>query len=76
MITDKLTERVRLVHLTDLHSSEFGKDNAEPIDIVNRKHPDLILMTGDMLNGREDETEVAVNLVRRLTETAPVLIWQ
>ena len=68
----KLTAPIRLVHLTDLHNSEFGEDNAELIDLVNRQHPDLILMTGDMLNGREDETEIAVNLVRRLTEVAPV----
>lgn len=72
LTTDKLTAPVRLVHLTDLHNSEFGEDNAELIDLVNRQHPDLILMTGDMLNGREEETEVAVNLVRRLTETVPV----
>lgn len=72
LTTDKLTAPVRLVHLTDLHNSEFGEDNAELIDLVNRQAPDLILMTGDMLNGREEETEVAVNLVRRLTETVPV----
>lgn len=68
----KLTAPIRVVQLTDLHNSEFGEDNAELIDLVSRQHPDLILMTGDMLNGREDETEIAVNLVRRLTEVAPV----
>ena len=72
LTTDKLKQAIRLVHLTDLHNSEFGEDNAELIDLVNRQAPDLILMTGDMLNGREEETEVAVNLVRRLTETVPV----
>ena len=72
LTTDKLKQAIRLVHLTDLHNSEFGEDNAELIDLVNRQNPDLILMTGDMLNGREEETEVAVNLVRRLTETVPV----
>lgn len=72
LTTDKLTAPIRLVHLTDLHNSEFGADNAGLIDLVRQQAPDLILMTGDMLNGREEETEVAVNLVRRLKETAPV----
>ena len=72
LTTDKLTTPIRLVHLTDLHNSEFGEDNADLIDLVSRQHPDLILMTGDMLNGREDETEIAVSLVRRLTGVAPV----
>lgn len=68
----KLTERIRLVQLTDLHNSEFGEDNERLVRLVGRQNPDLILMTGDMLNGREDETEIAANLVRRLVAIAPV----
>lgn len=68
----KLTAPIRVIQLTDLHNSEFGEANTRLVDLVTRQRPDLILMTGDMLNGREDETEIAVNLVRRLTEAAPV----
>lgn len=68
----KLTAPIRVVQLTDLHNSEFGKNNARLVSLVAQQHPDLILMTGDMLNGREDKTEIAVNLVQRLTEVAPV----
>lgn len=72
LTTDKLTAPIRLVHLTDLHSSEFREKNERLVRMVSRQRPDLILMTGDMLNGREDETEIAASLVRRLTEVAPV----
>ena len=68
----KLTAPIRVVQLTDLHNSEFGENNASLVSLVAQQQPDLILMTGDMLNGREDETEIAVDLVRRLTEVAPV----
>ena len=68
----KLTAPIRVVQLTDLHNSEFGESNERLVRMVTRQHPDLILMTGDMLNGREDETEIAVSLVRRLIEVAPV----
>ena len=68
----KLTAPIRVVQLTDLHNSEFGESNERLVRMVKKQNPDLILMTGDMLNGREDETEIAVNLVRRLTEVAPV----
>ena len=68
----KLTAPIRMVQLTDLHNSEFGEDNERLVRMVSRQHPDLILMTGDMLNGREDEKEIAVSLVRRLAEVAPV----
>ena len=68
----KLTAPIRVVQLTDLHNSEFGKNNARLVSLVAQQQPDLILMTGDMFNGREDKTEIAVNLVQRLTEVAPV----
>ena len=68
----KLTAPIRVVQLTDLHNSEFGENNERLVRMVQKQSPDLIFMTGDMLNGREDETEIAVNLVRRLTEVAPV----
>ena len=59
----KLTAPIRVVQLTDLHNSEFGESNERLVRMVKKQNPDLILMTGDMLNGREDETEIAVNLV-------------
>ena len=68
----KLTAPIRVVQLTDLHNSEFGENNERLVRMVQKQSPDLIFMTGDMLNGREDETEIAVSLVRRLIEVAPV----
>ena len=68
----KLTEPIRLVQLTDLHNSEFGRDNARLVRLVRKQQPDLILLTGDMLNGDESQTDVAVELIRALAEVAPV----
>lgn len=68
----KITVPIRIVQLTDLHNSEFGENNARLVDLVTQQKPDLIVMTGDMLNGRKEETEIAANLVRNLTDVAPV----
>ena len=70
--SEKLSSPLRLVQLTDLHNSEFGENNARLVSLVAQQQPDLILMTGDMLNGREERTDIAVNLVERLAEVAPV----
>ena len=68
----KLTAPIRIVHLTDLHNRSFGEDNARLVSLVAQQKPDLILMTGDMINGREPETDVATRLVEQLTAVAPV----
>lgn len=68
----KLTTPVRIVQLSDLHNAEFGTDNAELIARIAEQTPDLIVMTGDMINGHEQRTEVAEALIESLSEIAPV----
>ncbi|MGN0665986.1 MAG: metallophosphoesterase [Huintestinicola sp.] len=46
--TDKLSENVRIVHLSDLHSCFYGKDMKTLTDAVDREAPDVILLTGDI----------------------------
>ena len=70
----ELTAPVRIVQLTDLHNSVFGEDNIRLTDKVAAQEPDLILITGDLLNQREERTDIAENLIRSLAPIAPVYV--
>lgn len=71
-IAADLTEPLRLVQLTDLHGKCFGEDNGELVELVAAQEPDLILMTGDMMDKSDDNADAVCDLIRRLVEIAPV----
>ena len=63
---------LRIVQLTDLHNSEFGEGNSRLIDAVRDQSPDLILLTGNLLNSNEQSTDIATDLIAKLCDIAPV----
>lgn len=63
---------LRILQLTDLHNSEFGANNSRLISAVQNQSPDLILLTGDLLNSDEQRTDIATNLITQLCDIAPV----
>ena len=63
---------LRILQLTDLHNSEFGENNSQLIATVRDQSPDLILLTGDLLNSDEQRTDIATNLITKLCDIAPV----
>ena len=46
--TDKVDSPVRIVLLTDFHSSSYGKNQKVLTDIIDAQSPDVILLAGDI----------------------------
>ena len=70
--SEKITAPFRAVQLTDLHNSVFGDNNEKLTKMVSEERPDIILITGDLLNQDEENTETAEELIRKLSRIAPV----
>ena len=64
---------LRIVFLSDLHNREYGKENERLYQAVRAEHPDLILIGGDMLVGKDGVSyEPARRFVRKLSGICPV----
>ena len=61
---------LRIVHLSDNHGKEFGKDNEELLQKVAELQPDLIVLTGDLID-QESQLEMVPALARGLSALAP-----
>lgn len=62
---------LRIVQLSDLHGMSFGQDNKGLINSVSKLQPDLIVLTGDYIEGVSDLPTVET-LCRELVKLAPV----
>lgn len=72
----KAADNVRLCFLSDLHEKQFGENNCELHEMIDKADPDLVLIGGDMtIVGRHPEkkwTEVTCRLCSELVKKYPV----
>ena len=68
-----LSREKKIVFLSDLHNTCYGKDNKKLLEAIRREQPDYILVGGDMLVGYPvAKNYIAMNFVSKLTDTCPV----
>lgn len=67
----KVDSPVRVIQLSDIHGSSYGKNNKKLIERIKALEPDVIICTGDMVDSTEEYLDYAVNLGRELSKVAP-----
>lgn len=60
-----------IAHISDLHNAKFGKDNEKLISILREGNPDIIALTGDLIDSNHTNIEIALSFVRQAAEIAP-----
>ena len=61
----------KMVQISDLHNAEFGKDNKRLLRKIEKSSPDIIVITGDLIDSDRTDTEVALDFVERALKIAP-----
>jgi len=61
----------RIAHVSDLHNAEMGKDNEKLLTMLRDTDPDMIAITGDLIDSRNTDIEVALQFVREAVKIAP-----
>jgi predicted MPP superfamily phosphohydrolase len=62
----------KIVQLSDLHNIEFGNENSRLISKIKDASPDIIVITGDIVDMTNTDFDIALKLVKNLTELCPV----
>lgn len=61
----------RIAHVSDLHNAEFGKDNERLLSLIEDAEPDIIVITGDIIDSRNPDASVASGFINRAARIAP-----
>ena len=61
----------RIAQISDLHNATLGKDNQKLLSALRAADPDLIAITGDLVDSRHTNLDVAVAFVQAAVEIAP-----
>lgn len=61
----------RIAHVSDLHNVEMGKDNEKLLAMLRDADPDMIAITGDLIDSRDTDIEIALQFVREAVKIAP-----
>ena len=72
--SDKISrsfDSYRIAQVSDLHNTQIGKDNKRLINALKTAQPDIIAVTGDIIDSMFTNVDVAVNFMEQAVEIAP-----
>lgn len=60
-----------IAHVSDLHNAEMGDDNEKLLAMLREAEPDVIAITGDLIDSRNTEVEIALTFAEEAVKIAP-----
>lgn len=61
----------RIAQVSDLHNAAFGKNNKTLLDTLSDCDPDIIVITGDLVDSGHPDVEIALDFAKNSVQIAP-----
>lgn len=61
----------RIAHVSDLHNAEMGDGNEKLLAILREAEPDIIAITGDLIDSRNTDIGIALAFAEEAVQIAP-----
>ena len=68
----KSFDNFKIIHISDLHNTEFGKDNEKLLRIIKEQEPDAVFVTGDTIDGFYTNIQIPINLFKEILKICDV----
>lgn len=61
----------KIAQISDLHNAELGQDHSEIIRILKEEKPQIIVITGDLIDSNHLDMDTAISFVQQAVNIAP-----
>ncbi|MBQ2858441.1 MAG: metallophosphoesterase [Bacteroidaceae bacterium] len=61
-----------IAQVSDLHNAEFGEGNSNLLALLSEVEPHLIVLTGDLIDSRHTDMDIALDFAGKAVQIAPV----
>lgn len=62
----------KILQISDLHNKEFGKEQEKILSKINKINPDIIVVTGDLIDSNNTNVDVAMKLINKVINISPI----
>lgn len=62
----------RIAQVSDLHNAAFGKNNERLLKMLSENTPDIIVITGDLVDAQHTDIDIALHFAKEAVQIAPV----
>lgn len=72
---DKIPEEFKgykILQISDLHNKEFGSKQNKILSKIEKIKPDVIVITGDLIDSDKTDIDVAMDLINKAIDIAPI----
>lgn len=67
----KIFDGYRIAHISDLHNAKMGDDNENLLSMLREAKPNIIAITGDLIDSRNTDIETALQFTKEAVKIAP-----
>ena len=62
----------RIIQISDFHNTTSQKLTNDLINKIKEQKPDIIVLTGDLIDSRNTKIDIAISFIKQIIDVAPV----
>lgn len=72
ILNDKVNSELKIAQISDFHNTKLNRLKEKIINELKSENPDVIMITGDIIDSRREDIDVSLNFIKKIKDIAPI----